>query len=68
MPTHPSGTGEKWLEVEMQTSRKEMRGSRAYTLPLFGIVVLLTCYWLLAEWQELPAIIWSILDSVHFWH
>jgi len=52
----------------MQTSRKEMRGGRAYTLPLFGIVVLLTCYWLLAEWQELPAIIWSILDSVHFWH
>jgi hypothetical protein len=52
----------------MQTSRKDMRGSRAYTVPLFGIVVLLASYWLLAEWQELPAIVWSVLDAVHLTH
>jgi hypothetical protein len=50
----------------MQTSRRELRGSRAYTLPLFGIVVLLGCYWLLADWQEVPTMITSALSAVHW--
>jgi hypothetical protein len=58
----------KWLEVSMQTSRKEMRGSKAFTVPLFGIVVLLGCYWLLVEWQHLPALINSVLTAVHWIH
>ncbi len=59
-------SAEKWPEVSMQTSRKELRGSRAYTLPLFGIFVLLASYWLLADWEEVPAIIRSALDAVHW--
>jgi hypothetical protein len=58
----------KWLEVSMQTSRKETRGSRAYTVPLFGIVVLLGCYWLLVEWENLPTLINSVLIAVHWAH
>lgn len=49
----------------MQTSRKELRGSRAYTVPLFGIIVLLGCYWLLADWQQVPAIVQSALSAIH---
>jgi hypothetical protein len=52
----------------MQTSRKETRGSRAYTVPLFGIVVLLGCYWLLVEWENLPTLINSVLIAVHWTH
>jgi hypothetical protein len=52
----------------MQTSRKELRGGRVYTLPLFGIVVLLGCYWLLADWQQVPAFISSALNTFHLWH
>jgi hypothetical protein len=52
----------------MQSSRKEVRGGRVYTAPLFGIVVLLACYWLLADWQRVPAIISAVLDIVHLPH
>ena len=51
----------------MPMSRKETRGSRAYTVPLFGIVVLLACYWVLADWQQVPAFISSTLSALHFW-
>jgi hypothetical protein len=56
----------KWLEVRMPTSRKEMRGSRAFTVPLFGIAVLLMAYWLLADWRQVPEIISSALAMVHW--
>ncbi len=52
----------------MPTSRKEERGSRAYTMPLFGIIVLLACYWLLADWEEVPGIVRSVLNVVHWPH
>ncbi len=52
----------------MQTSRKESRGSRAYTAPLFGIVLLLGCYWLLADWQHVSAMINSLLAAIHWRH
>jgi hypothetical protein len=52
----------------MQTSRKDLRGTRAYALPLFGIVVLLACYWLLADWQRVPMIIGAALDAIHLPH
>jgi hypothetical protein len=52
----------------MQTSRKEMRGTRVYAVPLFGIVVLLTSYWLLADWQQVPSIIRAVLDAAHLPH
>jgi hypothetical protein len=52
----------------MQTSRKELRGTRVYAVPLFGIVVLLASYWLLADWQQVPAIIRAVLDAAHLPH
>jgi hypothetical protein len=58
--------GAERLEVEMPVSRKEMRGSRAFTFPLFGIVLLLACYWLLADWQEVPGIVNSALAALHW--
>ena len=50
----------------MPMSRKEARGSRAFAFPLFGIVVLLTFYWLLADWQAVPEILNSALAAVHW--
>jgi hypothetical protein len=52
----------------MQTSRKELRGSRVYAVPLFGIVVLLGCYWLLADWSRVPVMIGAVLDAFHLPH
>jgi hypothetical protein len=48
-------------------SRTEKRGSRAFAFPLFGIVVLLAFYWILADWQNLPAAIGSALAALP-WH
>jgi len=50
----------------MPLSRKEMRGGRAFAFPLFGIVLLLACYWVLAEWQEMPTIINDALASLRW--
>jgi hypothetical protein len=52
----------------MQTPRKEMRGTRVYAVPLFGIVVLLASYWLLADWQQVPATMRALLDVAHLPH
>jgi uncharacterized RDD family membrane protein YckC len=48
----------------MPMSRKETRGSRAFAFPLLGIVLLLACYWVLTDWQNMPTIINSALASV----
>ncbi len=50
----------------MAMSRKDLRGNRAYALPLFGIVALLASYVLLADWQQMPEVISSVLDSIHW--
>jgi hypothetical protein len=50
----------------MPISRKETRGGRAFAFPLFGIAFLLACYWVLADWQDMPAIISGTLASVHW--
>jgi hypothetical protein len=54
------------MEDEMAISRKETRGGRAFAFPLFGIVLLLACYWVLAQWQEMPTLINDALASVHW--
>src|SRR3954468_22463000 len=58
--------GAKWLEVAMPTSRTKTRGSRAFAAPLFGIVVLLGCYWLLADWPQVPAIVSAAVSALHW--
>jgi hypothetical protein len=50
----------------MPLSRKQARGGRAFAVPLFGIVVLLLCYWILSEWQNLPAVVTRALGSVRW--
>jgi len=50
----------------MPVSRKEARGARAFAYPVFGIALLLAFYWLLADWEEVPALINGALASVHW--
>jgi hypothetical protein len=50
----------------MPLSRKEARGGRVFAFPLFGIVFLLACYWVLMEWREMPTIINDALDSLRW--
>ena len=50
----------------MPMSRKETRGARAFAFPLFGIAFLLTCYLVLVEWQDMPAMITGALTSMHW--
>ena len=56
----------KWLEVRMPVSRKDVRGGRAYAFPLLGIATLLVSYWILSDWHQMPSIIDAALSVVHF--
>lgn len=51
----------------MPVSRNEERGAKAFAFPLVGIVFLLACYWLLAEWHEVPTLISGALSTVKQW-
>jgi hypothetical protein len=50
----------------MPISRKDARGGRAFAFPLFGIMLLLACYWVLADWQDMPRIISDTLAALHW--
>ena len=50
----------------MTLSRKPARGTRAFAFPLFGVAVLLLCYWVLAGWHDVPALIGGALGSIHW--
>jgi hypothetical protein len=50
----------------MAVSRKEVRGMGAYAAPLLGVFLLITCYLVLADWNELPTIIDSAISAVHW--
>jgi hypothetical protein len=50
----------------MPVSRNQTRGGRAFAVPVFGIVVLLLCYWVLAEWHDVPTMVTGTLASVHW--
>jgi hypothetical protein len=52
----------------MPVSRKEMRGGKAFAFPLFGIVFLLACYWVLADWPEVPTLLTNALALMHWPH
>ena len=47
----------------MSVSRKQARG---FAVPVFGIVVLLLCYWILAEWHDVPAMVTRALGSLRW--
>ncbi len=57
---------ERRVEVDMAVSRKETRSAKAFAVPLLGIALLLVCYWVLADWQELPTLMSRALASVHW--
>lgn len=50
----------------MPTSRRETSSGKTYAAPLFWVVVLLLCYWILAEWPQLPSLLASIKASLHW--
>jgi hypothetical protein len=50
----------------MPIARKDARGGRAFAFPLFGIMILLMCYFVLADWPDMPRMITSALATVHW--
>lgn len=52
----------------MPVSRKEARSAKAFAYPVLGIALLLVCYWVLADWQDLPTMVNRALASVHWPH
>jgi len=50
----------------MPMSRKHERGGKAFAFPLLGILLLLTCYWVLADWDAVPTMLGSALAAVHW--
>jgi hypothetical protein len=47
-------------------SQREMRGARAFAAPLLGVILLVACYLVLAEWDQLPTLIGATLTAVHW--
>ena len=47
-------------------SRKDMQGGKGFAAPVVGVVVLIACYWVLAEWNDLPTLIDDALAAVHW--
>jgi hypothetical protein len=43
-----------------------MSGVKAFAAPLFGVVLLVSCYVILAEWGQLPGLISSTIEAVHW--
>ncbi|MDQ2763431.1 MAG: hypothetical protein M3Y22_08040 [Pseudomonadota bacterium] len=54
------------LEDDMPVPRNETPGAKVFAFPLLGIALLLTCYWVLTDWQHLPMLISSALSSVYW--
>lgn len=50
----------------MPMSRKESRGGKAFALPLFGIILLLAFYWVLADWKDVPALIGDAFAAIRW--
>ncbi|HEY4043873.1 MAG TPA: hypothetical protein VGM32_18780 [Rhodopila sp.] len=48
----------------MAGSRHQLRGGKALTAPLFGIIALLAAYWLLTDWRRLSEIISSTVGAI----
>jgi len=48
----------------MPLSRKETKPGRAFAVPLIGALLLVACYLVISEWQELPRMIGSAMTAV----
>ncbi len=50
----------------MPVYRKDSKSGKAFAGPLLGVVLLVACYFVLSEWQDLPKIISAAIVSVHW--
>jgi len=48
----------------MPVSRKESKGAWPFAVPLIGALLLVACYVVLTEWQDLPRMIGSAISTV----
>ena len=48
----------------MPNTRKDGNGNHGYAAPVAGIVLLLVCYWLISDWNSLPALISSAIATI----
>jgi hypothetical protein len=49
---------------EMPNSRKDGNGNHGYGAPVAWIVLLLCGYWVISEWNSLPALISSAIGAI----
>lgn len=50
----------------MRIARREELGRGSIAVPVLGIVLLMASYVLMSEWQDLPRLIVSALNVVHW--
>jgi hypothetical protein len=50
----------------MSVYRKEPKSGKAFAVPLLGVILLVACYLVLSEWQDLPKIINATMASVRW--
>ncbi len=50
----------------MMPPRKETSGTRAYAVPLLWVILLIACYWLLADWPDLSKLLASFKTGFHW--
>jgi hypothetical protein len=48
----------------MPNTRKDHDGNHGYAAPVAGIVILLLGYWVISEWNSLPALINSAIATI----
>lgn len=60
------GRGSWSREDEMPSSRRAVQSGRAYAAPLLWVALLMVCYWVLAEWPELPKLFALLKVALHW--
>lgn len=48
----------------MTTTRREELGTKAFALPVVGILLLIGVYWLASEWQSLPRLFSAAIAAI----
>jgi hypothetical protein len=64
-----AGSGHRWRDArwrlsEMPNTRKDGNGNHGYVAPVAMIVLLLCGYWVISEWNSLPALISSAIATI----
>lgn len=48
----------------MANTRKDSNGNHGYAAPVAWIVLLLFAYWVISEWNSLPALLGSLVATI----